>query len=382
MLNWNVSKRLSCALLMLAPVLTGCLEKQVVASIPDAENILFTEDGRLLVTGGKDVYQLTRQTDASGNASYERRVASPVGLEGKCNYTGLAQQGDWVFTTCVELKWLIIRNNHLLAANLNADNFRFDYVVSPKDTKDPLDRAFIPNGMDFAPDGALLIADENFVATSGVDRAVLDIPSSAEWQDNPDVMPTLVSYEKDWLSASPYDVHSANGLKVEGQNLYITEGGKLKRFQFDAQGQIPATVQDANGNTINNTGTTLWQNSLAILDDLQPYCDGVAVSSFLSGRIHYIARYEDPATGREFFETIYSSPGFGFDNPSSLAVGAGEGFDGRRLLVTEKGILFNHNPSYGNVLVSVRLTENLDDPDVCLMIQEQARQQLAKRGEL
>lgn len=359
-------------LLALAPLLTACLEKENLLYVPDAENLLFTQAGDLLITGGESIQQLV---SSDGGQTYQGRLVSPPGLS-KCNYTGMAQVGDWVFAACVETKWLVIRNNHLLAANVSQPGYRFDYVVAPSDTSDPLDTLSLPNGLAVAPDGALLIADSNFLGVSGVARATLSVPTSAQYQANPALKPRLMSFQKNWLGTA-HGLTTPNGLRVDGQRLYLSDGGALKRFEFDAQGQIPAILTDATGAQQVNQGATLWKSSLTVLDDLLPYCNGVLFADFLGGQIRYVTSAPDPVTGQETFVTLYSSPLQSFASPSSLAIGKGPMFSAKDLLVTEKGILFNSSPAYGNELVRIKLPASLADPDACEMIAEEARQRLA-----
>ncbi|WLQ15756.1 hypothetical protein O5O45_07495 [Hahella aquimaris] len=367
--NW----RAAIAAAILPPFLSGCLEKQTLVAIPDAENILFTSDGQLLVTGGKGIYRIDARTDANGEIAYLSTELSPLELD-SCNYTGMAQHGDWVLTSCVETRWLLIRNNHLLAANLSHPDYRFEFVTRRDDTQDPFDALAIPNGVAFAPDGALLVADENFFATSGLTRITLVFPEADSAGS-----PQITGFQRDWI-AGERGLGSPNGVRVVGDQLFISDGDSVKRFQFDANGAIPALVIDRNGDYQTSLGVTLWREPGAIVDDIMPYCGGVALTSFLSGRLHYVASYTDPATGREYFPELYATPWFAFENPSALAIGQGPLFGGEDLLITEKGLLFEGKSSYGNKLTRSPLTLNLDDPDACQLIQEEARDKLIRQG--
>src|SRR3546814_13967439 len=54
-----------------------CGEKTVLLTIPSAENILFADDGRLFVSGGSNVFEITRDDDAyTATALYEIGRAS------------------------------------------------------------------------------------------------------------------------------------------------------------------------------------------------------------------------------------------------------------------------------------------------------------------
>src|SRR3546814_3908012 len=60
-----------------------CGEKTVLLTIPSAENILFADDGRLFVSGGSNVFEITRDDDAyTATALYD----------GSCNFTGMRSE--------------------------------------------------------------------------------------------------------------------------------------------------------------------------------------------------------------------------------------------------------------------------------------------------
>ncbi len=359
------ARRCLCLAALLSPLLSGCLEKQDIVYVPDAENLLFTDQGQLLVTGGKSVVEVLPATEGSG---YSSRTVGPEDLP-SCNYTGMAQMGDWVFTTCVEIRWLILRNNHLLAANIRQPDFRFQIIGDPRDLADPMDAISVPNGLATSPDGALLIADYNLLADAGIARATVTLPDPETFAQatahGQTVLPQLTGLQRNWLGPEQ-GLSTPNGIRVSGAYLYVTDGSSVKRFAFDAHGQI------------SGGGVTLWQGTLAVLDDLMPYCGGVAFTSFLAGRLHYVAAYTDPETGTETFEELYATPPFSYEAPSSLAIGQGPLFNGTDLLITEKGLLQNANPKFGNFLVRSRLSEDLGDGEVCLLIQEEMRQRLAQ----
>lgn len=356
-----------CLVVLLSPLLAGCLEKQDVIYLPDAENLLFTDTGDLLVTGGKSVVQVLPDAEGGG---YTTRTLSPENLP-SCNYTGLAQIGDWVFTSCVETRWVFLRNNHLLATNVRQPGYRFQIIGDPRDLRDPMDTISLPNGLAASPDGALLIADYNLLADAGIARATFVFPEpdavAQAATAGETALPRLESLQRNWVGPSQ-GLSTPNGIRVSGEHLYVTDGSSVKRFGFDTQGRI------------SGEGTVMWRGTLAILDDLMPYCGGVAFTSFLAGRLHYVAAYTDPDTGVETFEEIYATPPFAYEAPSALAIGQAPLFSGRDLLVTEKGLLQNDNRGFGNFLVRSPLTEDLGDAELCLLIEEEVRQRLASRG--
>ncbi|MGE5405284.1 MAG: hypothetical protein ACM3PP_10165, partial [Candidatus Saccharibacteria bacterium] len=87
------SKRILVSVMILALLLllSGCASKTVVApGIADAENALFTSDGRLFVTGGTNIYEIT-----------------PSGTVPQCdqkgNHCGLAQYGNYIYANRIKV---------------------------------------------------------------------------------------------------------------------------------------------------------------------------------------------------------------------------------------------------------------------------------------
>ena len=64
-------------------VASDCGELLTLAAVPDAENLLFTPDGRLFVSGGTNVFEVVRDGDTS--------VALTALSATDCNFTGLAR---------------------------------------------------------------------------------------------------------------------------------------------------------------------------------------------------------------------------------------------------------------------------------------------------
>lgn len=345
------SLRIICALITIF-VLTGCIEKETLVRIPDAENILFTSTGDLLVSGGKNIYQIRRSTDALGNTSYQRRAL----YEGSdCAFAGIAEHNGWVFTVCQEnrLEWrwfrlVLVQDTHLLAASLKQRPLIFR-ALDRKGTTDPLDSLSIPNGLAFAPDGNLIIADTNYFGRSALGRISLDYSASP---------PAIKSFEKNWLGDA-YGIQSPNGVRVSGNTLYVSDGNKVRRFIFNAQGEIPLTLTDYAGNSISNAAAdNVLFSGATLIDDIMPYCGGIAVAMYLQGQLVY-----QSAAG----DRIATAP-LSFESPSSLAIGAGEGFNGYDLLVTEKGLIFDQLSALGNRLSRVPLAMDLANAETCRAI--------------
>ncbi|MCH8497991.1 MAG: hypothetical protein LAT63_05910 [Marinobacter sp.] len=181
----TLKNRLKFPLLFAAALttLSGCYDTRQEGIIGDAENILFTSNGALLVTGGKSIYQ-----KLSHDAPPE--PLNPAGIQ--CNFTGIAEYNGWVFTTCVELRFFIFKNNHLFAARLPATPYErmdFQLLYATNDRNDPIDQIFLPNGIAFTSNGDLLVADYNLATTSSVARLEIAFPDPSDHTGKPVVAP-------------------------------------------------------------------------------------------------------------------------------------------------------------------------------------------------
>jgi len=332
-----------------ALLISGCIEKEKIVTIPDAENLLFTSQGDLLVSGGKSIYQVSSQTESDGSTSYTR---TSVYDGNRCSFGGIAQQGDWVFSVCKEVYFIwkgftfkLVQDTHLLAANLNERPLNFKALDKGLE-HDPLDAMIIPNGIAFAPTGELIIADTNFFAQSDVGRITLDYSGD---------LPHVAQFEADWLG-SEYGFESPNGPRIIGDTLYISDGNKVRRLEFDESGEIPLLFTNAEGNEVSNLpDDNLFYTGGVIVDDILPYCDGIAVTQFLAGKLVF-----QDAQGEQ-----YKTLPFSFESPSALAIGEGPMFEGSDLMVTEKGVILEFNSGIGNQLTRVAMDFDLSDPLTC-----------------
>jgi hypothetical protein len=353
--NKMIRTRNIAAAVVAASLLAGCAQKVKVAFVGDAENILFTSTGTLLVTGGESVYRIQKHTAANGSVSYQ---ALSVYAGEKCSFTGLAQRGDWVFAACGKpyLKWKGFTfklgvDTRLFAANVNNPDGIHFVRIDQQDDNDPLDHLIVPNGLAFTPNGELLIADENFIGQGNVGKITLDYS---------DTYPRIAQFDQDWLGLS-YGVSSPNGVRVADNKLYLSDGNKIRRFFFDASGEIPPTFFDAAGNEVSNLpdDNQIYSGGL-IIDDIMPYCGGVALTHYLEGQLVYLSANGD----------IYRTAPLSFESPSALAIGQGPDFNGQDLLVTEKGILMDNVSQIGNQLSLVKMDFDLNDPVTCEAIRE------------
>ena len=335
-------------LISLAPVLSGCLERDKLAQVPDAENQLFTSDGRYIVTGGTGAFEIKRN-----GTNY---VAEPIASDtGTCNHTGLAQIGSWVFTACQHRPLFGSANNHLLAAKLVAGQ-PLRFVQVERSSTDPLDAMAIPNGLAVTPDGKLLIADFNLFGSAGVARVSLDFGGAK---------PRVVNFEANWLNWQ-HGIHHPNGVRVNGSELFVSDLGSVRRFKFDAAGRVPLTLPTPSGGSVKNE--VLVFQAATIVDDILPVCGGVAITDFAGGQLIYMAPNGTDGNGMPRYRLGRASGLASLQSPSSVLVGRAPLFSGKDVLVTEKGILLEMWSDIGNKLSRVKASVDLSDAAGCAQL--------------
>jgi len=341
-----VSRAAIAALLLpLLGLLSGCLDKEKLVSIPDAENLLFTPDGRLIVTGGDGVFEIR----GNGTGFTAERLASEAG---NCNHTGLAQSGSWVFTSCQRRNGLFgAVDNHLLAAKV-VPGQPLRFVEVDRASPDPMDGLSIPNGMAVTPGGRLLIADFNVLLASGVARLAIDTTGAR---------PRVTSFEKNWL-AWQHGIYHPNGVRVAGNELFVSEIATVKRYRFDASGNVPLNIAPA-GRAVKNE--VLVYQGATVVDDILPLCGGVAINDFTGGRLIYMAPNGVDSNGLPTYRQARASGLQSLQQPSAVMVGRGPMFSGRDVLVTEKGVLLEFTSDYGNKLTRVKSSVDLNDAAGC-----------------
>lgn len=323
------------ALISVCLVLVGCDEKYSVAdNIPDAENALFTTDGRLFVTGGTNIYEI----HANGSAS----ALCP---EGKYNFTGMARVGNYLYAVATEYRFDcsalnlgtinffsptamagfvnsigdMFKRSVLLCAQIMPGNLSFTEIYT-------LENMFIPNGMAADSAGRLYIADETFLPMGKMIRLHLAGPMN-------------VAYQETWLDPSD-NVYSPNGMDIKGNTIYFTD------FNVLSLKQTAVKKVSINSNGTPGTVFTMFERT-GFFDDLSAgtiYNTNVAVvADFVKGTLVFVkdngSRQNSP-----LFETDLAM----FDCPSSVTFGKGPMFSSNELIITEKGMMFEHRSGYGN----------------------------------
>lgn len=319
----------SAILILCSVLMTGCFwNKSKVVSIGDAENLMFTDNNRFLVTGGQGIYEITKN-----NNTYQ---STPLFQEGYCNFTGMAQYGDWVFAACTRnlVKTL------LLAAPIDGNKPIHFHEISS------LNGFLVANGLAFLESGDLLIANDNPVdflipITLGTSKLSINhelLPAAsvasgyASGELTLDSNLLLGDLEHGWLSGNP------NGIRVKDNKIFTTESGSVFRYELNGSQQV--------------IEKKLLTHRNAVLDDLYPLCGGAIVTDFFGGEIFYVDAngYENPD---------YSTKGLSFIGPSAVTIPKGDMFNSNQLLMTEKGILMDNFSPIGNKVWAMNLSFNL-----------------------
>lgn len=248
----------------------------LVDGITAAENLLFTSDGRLLVTGNDGVFEVRR--DAAGEATAELLVtASP------CNFLGITEVNGTVYANCSDFT-----TSAIYAARLSASpDFRL--LVSLPDVT-------LANGLAHDDAGHLYVAQ---TMQNQILRVTLS-PSD----------PFQVASTDVWLAGSGL---FTNGLKVLDDTIYWSDFGGINRAKILSSGGAGRV--------------RTFASALTFFDDLFVDGDGMLIADYLGNAVRaYTSR------GR----LIAQTPAV-FGSPSSVVPARGRlGLGPNDLIVAEK----------------------------------------------
>ena len=312
-------------LIVFALVITGCGPREtLIEGLGNAENSLFTSNGRLLITGA-DIWEIKQTENA-----YEAEVLTE-NLD--CIYAGIDQYKNYIFAVCSADKKL---KPWLLRAEL-AEEMVFEKIY-------PLTGFTMANGMAIDATGHVYIADETIVNAKG--RIV---SLSLTQDDVPEVVP---SSEKVWLSGDE-GAQSPNGVTIIDNYLFFTNLDIRRMANINTSVKRVAIEGDTHGAVETVYKRKTLKNS-SFFDDLTHVTYSgtqyLIMADYLKGTTLAVEAFKtnQPAP-------LYETEAGKFAGPTSCIVGQGIGFGITDLLVTEGGIVtVDPKSKFGNRLSIVR----------------------------
>ena len=269
--------------------------------VNEAENLFFTEDGRLFVSGGEDIYEFERAADGTfSKTDY---------FDEDCLVEGIVRSGNHLYGVCT-LNDDADAKTFLIAGELSAQP-KFRSIA-------PLPPASIPNGMTVDDEGRI------YIAVSQTNRILrltmaspLEVARTEVWAENLSIV---------------------NGIKYVDHALYVTtlELTLISRFL-----RIPVRPDGSAGEP-----EELYQRALTCLDDVIAFDGGFIITDFVNGTLIFW----DEQRGA-YAET----PRGTFYGPTSLAQGQPPLFDARQLIVAEKGLYLVRDEWNGDLLSRYQL---------------------------
>lgn len=264
---------------------SAATRRTLVPDIPEAENLFFTPDGRLFVSGGENVFEIKRAVDGAWSKSDL--------FDENCLVEGITHSNGYLYGVCSMTDLDTFGDAYLLAGELTAEPHM--KIIGR------LDDLGIPNGMNTDSQGNLYTT---YSGNGTIAKLVLSAPLEL---DRVEV----------W---SKEDLPFANGLRFIDGYAYFTTLDDWLTGHF---GRIPVLPDGSAGKAEH-----LFERDLTVLDDLGTFGDDLVIAGFSAGNLLF---YRDGKIVAETAESV-------FESPTSVAQGRPPMFREDQLLVTEKGL--------------------------------------------
>jgi hypothetical protein len=299
--------------------LTGCLTKQKISNLAEAENQIITTEGRHFFTSSSGIAELT----------YEYGERKLEYIKTDCDaLNGIESIGQWLIAVCADSK-LIKPKHKLIKIDLsNTDPTTHSPHVS---TLFELTDIALPNGLAISPNqDSILIANYNLFGRGFISRLQLNISDDSL---------TAGNFDLKFLNHN-HGIASANGIRFSQGELYVSDfniaqlSSRIIKISFIGDEYL-------SHQTIFSAPT--------ILDDLLPTCKGILVTDYLMGRLIFIDK-----DGQISRSSVQQFPGI-----TSVVWGQYPLFPDKTLVITERGILNDSKTLIGNQISSSRITDRL-----------------------
>ncbi len=271
---------------------SDCGERTILLDLPGAENLTFSSDGRLFVSGGSGLFEIHKNDDGSFRA-------------------------DQISTESTGFTGLAIRDGYLYASTGDGRLWGGEISATPQIAPiRTMTGMCIASGTALGADGNIYVVDEPLsvcVPDPKIKRFTID-PND----------PLKVVNEEVWVQGSALGLLSVgvgntlrfpNGLQSDGNVFYGTDGGSIYSVELLADGSAGPV-------------TPIFF-TVDVHDDLGLVADGVLLANFLTGRISLISRDG---------ELLQATAPATFTFPSSVRLGRPPMFEPTDIVVTGDGL--------------------------------------------
>lgn len=288
--------------------LSGCLTKEKISDLAEAENQVITAEGRHFFTSSSGIAELV----------YEHGERKLVLIKTDCDaLNGIESIGKWLIAVCADNK--LIKPKHKL---IKIDLSKTSSITNrpPVSTLFELTDIALPNGLAITPNkDSILIANYNLFGQGFISRLSLKVS---------DYELTAGKFELSFLNHN-HGIASANGIRFYQGDLYVSD------FKISSLSSRIVKVSFIGDEYLSHK--TIF-SAATILDDLLPTCKGVLIADYLMGRLIFINQH-----GKVSRSKIQQFPGI-----TSVVWGRSPHFSDNTLVITERGILNDSHTLIGN----------------------------------